>query len=336
MDTKKPPPEYEQFKSNDPFPDIAPALLNSADLTDYIRTVRIVEPFIEKNLKPASYEIPFAGTVYWWNADSGRLERKHINSKDDIFTLESNSIAFVHLATDLFLPDYIAIRFNLRITHVHQGLLLGTGPLVDPGFCGRLLVPLHNLTANKYTLLYGKGFIWVEFTKLSPNERWKSKAALKRTGKYIEFPKEKKFIEANTYFDRANGGNSIISSIPGAMRDAKEEAIGAAKSAKNAEQSASKASKRTDWSIGLGILAVLITVLFGGLTLIQLFQNTVDSKTKATEDIAKGAVESLRKEVDGLRAEIGKLRPEVPPIDITIRADPRLGLIPAPPKPAPK
>jgi deoxycytidine triphosphate deaminase len=336
MDTKKTPPEYEQFRSNDPFPDIAPALLNSADLTDYIRTVRIVEPFVEKNLKPASYEIPFAGTVYWWNADSGRLERKDIKSKDDVFTLESNSIAFVHLATDLFLPDYIAIRFNLRITHVHQGLLLGTGPLVDPGFCGRLLVPLHNLTANKYTLVHGNGFIWVEFTKLSPNERWKSKAAQKKTGKYIEFPQDKKFIEAKSYFDRANGGRSIISSIPGAMREAKEEAIGAAKSAKNAEQSAAKASKRTDWTMALGVLGVLVTLIFGGYTLIQLFQSTMDSKTRATEEVAKASVESLRKEVDALRAEVGKLRPEVPPIDITIRADPRLGAILAPAKPAAK
>ena len=49
---------------------------------------------------------------------------------------------------------------------------MGTGPLVDPGFEGKLLIPLHSLTADDYEIEAGEGLIWVEFTKLSPNERW--------------------------------------------------------------------------------------------------------------------------------------------------------------------
>ncbi len=28
---------------------------------------------------------------------------------------------------------------------VYKGLLLGTGPIVDPGFVGKLYIPLHKL-----------------------------------------------------------------------------------------------------------------------------------------------------------------------------------------------
>jgi hypothetical protein len=45
--------------------------------------------------------------------------------------------------------------------------LLGTGPLVDPGFHGKLLVPLHNLTSDEYTIRGDEGLIWMEFTKTS-------------------------------------------------------------------------------------------------------------------------------------------------------------------------
>jgi hypothetical protein len=120
------------------------------------------------------------------------------------------------------------------------------------------------------------------------------------------------------------------------MREAKEDAVAAAKSAKEAERGAAKANKRMDWSIALGAGGLLLAFFFGGFTLIQIFQSTLDSKTRATEDVAKASIESLRKEIEALRAEVGKLRPEVPPIDITIRREPRSGAIPAPAKPAPK
>ena len=50
------------------------------------------------------------------------------------YVFPENSITFVQIESKIRLPNYIALRFNLRIQHVHRGLLLGTGPLVDPGF----------------------------------------------------------------------------------------------------------------------------------------------------------------------------------------------------------
>ena len=67
------------------------------------------------------------------------------------------------------LPNYIAVQFNLRITHVHRGLLLGTGPLVDPGFHGKILIPLHNLTSEKYIIRADEGLINGVYEDLSLN-----------------------------------------------------------------------------------------------------------------------------------------------------------------------
>src|SRR5690606_6283003 len=77
----------------------------------------------------------------------------------------ANSIVFVESDLDFRLPPFIAIRFNLQINHVHRGLLLGTGPLVDPGFWGKLCIPLHNLTNEDYEIPLEEGLFWVEFTK---------------------------------------------------------------------------------------------------------------------------------------------------------------------------
>ncbi|HEX9277589.1 MAG TPA: hypothetical protein VGA51_14480 [Casimicrobiaceae bacterium] len=289
----------------------------------------MIDPFIPDNLKPASYEIPFSGTVYWWDVSSKTRQQLDIKNDGDVFNLESNSIAFVNLDTNFFLPDYIAVRFNLRITHVHQGLLLGTGPLVDPGFCGRLLVPLHNLTANKYTLIKGHGFIWVEFTKLSDNVRWAAIPGQQRRGKYVPFRPDKKFIVAETYFAKANQGQRIVSSIPEAIRESQEGAETAAKSAHEAEKhaaegkkDAAEAKKSVDRSIWISVLSILAGVFIGGFALIQIFQNTMDSKTNATQEVSKASIEALRKDIEALRLELAKTRPDPTRIDVMVTQQP--------------
>jgi hypothetical protein len=123
-------------------------------------------------VKLASLEFALLGAVIYWDAEGRRIEQQ-VESGEH-FILRHNSIAFVTLEPYLQLPDYIALRFNLKIRNVYQGLLLGTGPLVDPGYQGRLSIPLHNLTTNDYTLIGGEPLITVEFTKLAPHPRWKT------------------------------------------------------------------------------------------------------------------------------------------------------------------
>jgi hypothetical protein len=71
-----------------------------------------------------------------------------------------------------------------------HGPLLGTGPLVDPGFRGKLLIPMHNLTASDYELATKEALIWIEFTKTTYNcEPIESEAASPRP--FEEFPDKK-------------------------------------------------------------------------------------------------------------------------------------------------
>jgi len=160
---------FEEYRSKDPFPDIPPALLNSADIYDYVAKTGMIHKFYQEKLKPASYEVNLLGRCIYWDEDGKKHDEDITEGKE--FILRRNSIAFVTLEPMFRVPDYIALRFNLKITHVYRGILLGTGPLVDPGFSNRLSMPLHNLTTNDYTFRGGEPLIWMEFTKLSINER---------------------------------------------------------------------------------------------------------------------------------------------------------------------
>lgn len=272
---------YLQYRRTDPFPDIPSALLNSADIYDYVRATGMVHPFHldEGNLKSASYEVPFSGRVISWEDAQKRTDNITIGQQ---FRLKKNSIAFVWPDTVFRLPDYIAIRFNFRITHVHRGLLLGTGPLVDPGFWGRILIPLHNLTSEDYVLVGGDGLIWVEFTKVSPNKRW-NKGSERQETNFQPFPEDKANKEPHYYFEKASGNQPIQSSIPGEVKKAQQDAESARSSSDAAKEYVADFRKIVYGGAIAGAVALFLTlagIIFANLTLISNTNSRIDSIMK--------------------------------------------------------
>ena len=237
-------------RDTDPFEEIGPALLNSADIVRYIRAGCLIEEanFSHSRLKTASYELRFLGELHMWeNVDGEGLKRRCTSVEmHHAVKLPKNSISYLWTKEELYLPEYIAARFNLHIKHVHKGLLVGTGPLIDPGFGGSLLIPLHNLTGNDYEVCGGDGIAWVEFTKVS-STRPERREDLK------EFPPEKRLTHPNLYFDKAGVIGGVESAFKGALHDAQSAARKAAAEARK--------FRRQGWvSVVIGFAAIVVTV----------------------------------------------------------------------------
>lgn len=280
---------------NDPFPEIVPALLNSADIEAYARETGMVSPFNlgEGKLKSASYEIDLKGVMHLWKPDSCERKEVILHEKGQEFILEPNSIVYFFTETKFRLPDYIALRFNLRITHVHRGLLLGTGPLIDPGYQGKLLIPLHNLTNNPYKLIVGEGLIWVEFTKLSPHRDWDKSVTQKHQFKYRPFPEGKKDLPAHYFLEKAFKG-PIISSIHKVITDAETKSVVSADNATKAAKDAEIAQVRVNeiytkfrnisfWG-GIAVVASLASIVIATLTLVNNYITSARDQLKKSEE----------------------------------------------------
>lgn len=235
---------FETYRAKDPFPMIEPALLNSADILAYVKKTAMIYPFNLEDLSGASYDVKIEGDVVFYDETEkdGKKERIiHLDKDGDSFDLQPNSIAFVTLQPIFRIPDYLALRFNLKIAHIYKGLLLGTGPLVDPGFQGKLSIPLHNLTKNTYKFFKGDTLITMEFTKMSSNELWNDNNPNKgHTEEYI-----KNDITSNRtvsdYIAKAlkkDRLDTVISSIPSAMQKSRQDVKDAQKAVKRIEKSA--------------------------------------------------------------------------------------------------
>lgn len=56
--------------------------------------------------------------------------------------------------------------FGLRSKYARKGVIATTGPQIDPGFRGRLILGLTNLTPRPISIPYKDDFITVEFHRL--------------------------------------------------------------------------------------------------------------------------------------------------------------------------
>ncbi len=268
----------ERFKEScqDPFPKIDPSLLNSADIYDYVAQTGMLAPFYPWAIKSASYEASLLGPLIWWNEKN---EAQYEELKEgQIFVLKANSVAFVSVEPTLRIPDYIALRFNLHITHVHRGLLLGTGPLVDPGFVGKLVIPLHNLTDRDWPIEGGEGFIWIEFTKLSPNVRWNSAISAEgRHGKYKAFPERKKNLKFLEYLEKATRTKPVppIRASVGEFVAKLENVRTVAKSAVDkADDTRAFVDRRFRQVEVVSIVAILVALVLGLPPILSLIQES--------------------------------------------------------------
>lgn len=305
---------HNKYGKVDPYPLIAAALLNSADIAAYVKATALIYPFYEERLKGASYDVSIKGpVVYWKFTDAGKAEKKtiQIEKKGDCFDLEPNSIAFVTLEPMFRIPTYLALRFNLKITHIYKGLLLGTGPLVDPGFSGRLSIPLHNLTSNTYRFFYGEELITMEFTKMSPNTAWMQDSDHTKSHDecYVE-----NIIKSNRTVDeyiakalKEDRLDKVISSIPDAVSDCKNEVRSANKAVRNVQQAA---LIQTAISV-IAVCTLVITAVTLSINAINKANDRYDSLYEEYMDMKttyESKIDSLQDDIDQLTAEVNELQ----------------------------
>ncbi len=141
----------------DPDPDSTGILLSDR-IEFYAKRVNLIVPFDRDSLGPASYTL-HAGKEYLLNNVHGDLER------DGTVQIPPNGLIYIRFYEEVNIPHYMIARFNLRVKQVYRGLLLGTGPQVDPGFKGHLNCPIHNFTDEPKVIRYRDSLVTIDFEK---------------------------------------------------------------------------------------------------------------------------------------------------------------------------
>ena len=85
---------YSTYRNIDPFPTIEAALLNTADIADYVRETGMICPFNPEKLRSASYEMNLGGEILFWDENDKENNFELLN-----YILNKRSKIASHIST---------------------------------------------------------------------------------------------------------------------------------------------------------------------------------------------------------------------------------------------
>jgi deoxycytidine triphosphate deaminase len=124
----------------------------------------MIRPLESRWLKPAGYELTLGARCLVQG------QERLLSEREPALRIPKNAIAFVSMQQALCLPHYVVASFDLTIDLIYRGLLLGTGPQVDPGYQGGLSCPLHNISDDEIEIRLGEPFAKMDFVKTVPRD----------------------------------------------------------------------------------------------------------------------------------------------------------------------
>jgi dCTP deaminase len=122
----------------------------------------VLDPPDERGIEPASYD----ARVGKW-AFAGSLKEKYNLSEKGALVVEPGEFAVVETRERVELDDRTAAQLGLRSEYARRGLLMLSGPQIDPGFKGVLVVRLMNLAPKPIAMPYEAPFLTLQFFRLS-------------------------------------------------------------------------------------------------------------------------------------------------------------------------
>lgn len=274
-------------------------MLAKHDIAYLIKQKRIIQNALNANLKSAVYEMRLGSFAFRWEGDKRNIMRLgNQQNEERELNLPPNSLTFVTTIEQFNLPNDIIARFNLKVDWVHCGLLLGTGPIVNPGFNKYLLIPIHNFSSKEVQISYGQKLIAVEFTKIPLSESIEE----------LPFEEEYNQADVETLVEPySTVAKFVESSVSNVLREYKEKIKYNTEEIKASKTEREKWNRRFTWG-------GLASAFLGGIALASLVFTTwsvhADTRQKllAAHEALLTTSDRLEKENAQMRHELGVLR----------------------------
>jgi dCTP deaminase len=121
----------------------------------------LIDPYEDKQVQAASYDLRVG------EQGATTSSKKIINIKENGYmSLQPGDFGVLTTLEIIRLGPQYAGRFGLRSKYARKGLIATTGPQIDPGYHGRLIIGITNLTPKPVSLPYKDDLLTVEFHRL--------------------------------------------------------------------------------------------------------------------------------------------------------------------------
>jgi len=307
------------INTHDKKDNIPHGMLSSPHIAYCVDKYKIIDGYNESCLGPATYHMRIGGNVLTW--ENGKKIEFTLEKHDDVnknirkkVDLKPNSLTFVTTREKFNLPKDIIARFNLKSKWIHKGLLLGTGPIVDPELKGNLLIPLHNFSSQDVTLEFNDELISVEFTKtLNPDDKFDES-----NGKFEYIPNKHWDFDFDKYREKI--GRIRVESSVSSSFDMYEKAVtGYKDEIDKINEKFKKVFKKYNMIAGLTAGGTIIGLIVLVFTTWSLISNARDQLTEATNIVKVYSDENYDLSAYALKSKVEELQKKITKLEIQNR-----------------
>jgi dCTP deaminase len=143
-------------------------ILNAQQITEAINGTGIsIVPFLEEQVQGATYDLRVG------EQGATTSTKKIVNIREaGYIQIQPGDFAVITILEEISLGAQYAGRIGLRSKYARKGLIATTGPQIDPGYHGRLIIGVTNLTPKPITVPYKDDLLTLEIHKLdSPSNK---------------------------------------------------------------------------------------------------------------------------------------------------------------------
>lgn len=152
------------------------AVLSDQDIEAFCQAASpLIEPYDASRLKSASYDL-IVGREYYIHraAHDNEVSRSPIIDKlkkKAPLSIPPNAVCFVITEETVQMAPDLAASLSLPLGLLKKGIILAKQPPLDPGYRGKLVAMLYNLSTEAVVLYQGQHVLSIEFQTLTRKPR---------------------------------------------------------------------------------------------------------------------------------------------------------------------
>lgn len=144
-------------------------VLSREDIEWLVHAKRLINPFLLENVGPCSYDLTVGEEYYCYDKSDGDhfVTRSLADGFTDRCNIPPNSCAFILTKESINMPLNITGQLSLRFALTKRGIMLSPQAPIEPGYSGKVMMMLYNLSDETQVFKRGDPFVTVSFHEVS-------------------------------------------------------------------------------------------------------------------------------------------------------------------------
>ena len=141
--------------------------LSKDDILNRCINNQLIVPYTKENIQTCSYDLTFDGSYYFYRPEDKDEVRIRTIQKGATLKIPEDAICYIITAETVNMPRDLTASISLAFGLIKKGVMLSAQPPYDPGYSGKTVALLHNLSDEPVEIRWGQHILNIVFEQLS-------------------------------------------------------------------------------------------------------------------------------------------------------------------------